>query len=468
MRALRAKRAPGLSSCQSRAVEAFLLGNAPTEVDVGGLILAGVGAYGSSVIAKHPEVASAYPQEAIERLRREYVRSSARHAAIRRVIAKLLGAWREAGIEALLLKGFFLAEYVYDDASWRPYSDVDLAIRSEELSGSDLAQAAAHVATEAGWFVTWRLGEPPRADSLHELSYNGHELMGLYHAALGLSVDVHRRLVHSNARRSFSVRKQERLTDAVWLDAGVAQLEGVEVSVPSPVDAVLIGVITARSWSQDALAIRPSDFLDLKFLFQYGRLTSADVLARSRELRIPRTAGHFLRKCNPETGKLELVAPNALRLFFYDLAIMPERSHRSLERLWWNLVAVPTDLVDIAREVPMVTVSVARARLGWSPFNSGIEVGRRPLDRDTWRRTTFAVRRALQLNGVWPASRPDLALACMYNSLTMRGIAVALKQRGGRLWIEAEGVVPDHSFLGLADRATKRVISRGLAERSEG
>src|SRR5690606_38305783 len=72
-------------------------------------------------------------------------------------VAPLLTALREAGIEALLFKGFHLAEFVYPVPGSRFHSDVDLVLREGGI------EQAGRIARELGWRGTPDPGdEAPR------------------------------------------------------------------------------------------------------------------------------------------------------------------------------------------------------------------------------------------------------------------------------------------------------------------
>src|SRR5690606_11222431 len=87
-----------------------------------------------------PAAGSAHPLVADPRIKRGRLLLAARHATLRRAVVELLDAWRQAGIETLLVKGFYLAEFVYPDPSMRLYSDIDLALRSSDAEPlTDLA-----------------------------------------------------------------------------------------------------------------------------------------------------------------------------------------------------------------------------------------------------------------------------------------------------------------------------------------
>ena len=434
-----------------RALEGYLLTGQVAPGTVDALIEAGLGGYACDRLAGD-DVDSRLGPDDLARLRHAKTLVRARHAVVRQAVAELVSAWERHGIEALLFKGFHLAEYVYPDPSWRSYSDVDVALRSGNADPAALAAGAALVATELGWEVIWHLGEPERVDSVHESAYAGHELMSLRHGRTGLALDVHRRLAHSNVARPRDVSREDAITAAVWDGATSARLCGASVRLPSPVDALLVGVIASRSWSHDGLGVRPSDYLDLQHLVAAGGLSRADVMGRASQLGMSRTVTQFLRRCDPTSGVLSLEAPGQVWRFLFDIWIMSERRHRTLERFWLKVRNLPADAVVVARELPAVTSQVMRYRLGEAArLGHDPAPGTRTLDRQAWRETLFGVRRALQLNGVWARSRPDLALACVYASLARRGYRVTLRSQGEHVWFEHDGVVLDLGVLSVRE-----------------
>lgn len=65
-------------------------------------------------------------------LRPDYLVSLRRHQEIKREIVPLLGAWRAAGLDVLLFKGFQLAEFVYPVPGARFHGDVDVLVRDRK------------------------------------------------------------------------------------------------------------------------------------------------------------------------------------------------------------------------------------------------------------------------------------------------------------------------------------------------
>jgi len=384
------------------------------------------------------------------RLHASRLAAVARHAAIRRATADLVRAWGEVGIDALLFKGFYLAEFVYPEPSWRAYSDVDIALRGRSgVSLSDVARLAAEVAASRGFQVVWRYGEEEELTSHHDHAYDGHELLQLVHVATGVSVDAHRRLVHSNVSLARQSEKGEVLTRRVWEGATVGRLDGAEVYLPAPVDSALVGLIAARSWSGDRYSLRPHDLLDLDMLMRHGAFGKPELLARAADLGIVATTKLFLRRCDPAAGKVELREPSAARAFLFDALLVTERGHRGLAQLSASLTAAPGRAWAVLREVPAVAGAVARWRAGglapmmvpspWEPGVTPPESSVRDLDRRTWRATQMGVRRALKLLGVSANEQPDLALACAYASLLRRGFGVTWHEEAGGAWLEHEG-----------------------------
>ncbi|HXV87374.1 MAG TPA: nucleotidyltransferase family protein, partial [Gemmatimonadales bacterium] len=82
-------------------------------------------------------------------LRPDYLASLARHQEIKAELVPLVAAWRAAGIEVLLYKGFYLAEFIYAAPGARFHGDVDLLVRPEQ------AAAALRLAGELGWGVAF-------------------------------------------------------------------------------------------------------------------------------------------------------------------------------------------------------------------------------------------------------------------------------------------------------------------------
>lgn len=356
------------------------------------------------------------------------------HERNRELVSGLLAAWAEEGIETLLFKGFALAEFVYPDPSWRPYSDVDAAIDERHVA------AAAGVAQDLGWQIVWRAGQDVDVWSHHGSDYFGHELLLLEHPS-GLSIDVHRRLLHNNDNRVPRFAHQERISRAVWAAARRASLEGVTVMLPRDDDAALVGLVLNRYWSGDRYELRATDYLDLARLAADGGLDG--LMRRAAELGCTRTLKAFLGRCDPFRQRLDLTPLGRAAMAALDLELAWEHGHRPLARLPRDLSDLAALLLGIARELPAAyrltreageAPGVPRTRQGAAApapdFPERAPAAGRTLTRELWHSRQAAVRNALKLAaGGRPVERRLLARA-VAESLQRSGIEVDVSYQG--------------------------------------
>lgn len=443
---------------QERYVKDLLVSGLLAQEGVGTVVEAGLAAY---ALDRSGEEGSAVDSHDKALLRSARLLAGVRHAGIKRATSALVRAWHGAGIDTLLFKGFYLAEYVYPEPSWRAYSDVDVAVRSRSgQHPQELAAMAAEIAAANGFDVVWHLGETPSVHSFHDARYNGHELVQLAHSAAGFSVDAHRRLVHSNVSLRRQSGKGETLTRKVWEAAQRAELGGVPIYVPAAVDSALIGLIAARSWSGDRHVLRPHDFLDLEALMRLGGFGRDELLGRAADLGLTATTKLFLRRCDPLAGTLDLTAPSPARVFLYDTLLLGERGHRGLAQASAALLAAPAKTLAVLRELPAVSQQRARLAAGAGPVWSVADTAQvKPLDREVWRSTQRGVRRAMRLQALAPERHGELALACLHGSLARRGYPLDRVEGAGRVWLEYQGRPLPLDLLGVGGRGG--VISSG-------
>jgi hypothetical protein len=402
------------------AIATFMHGGSPAAVPAQTLIDGGLAGY---AVAR----AAAAGVALDGRVKAARVALAGRHLATKRLVADLLGAWLDEGIEVLVFKGFALAEFVYSDPTWRTYSDVDVVL-SAPADGDWAAQTtrAAAVAAARGFKVYGRPEYSDEFDSLHGESYVGPTILHLVHRQTGTNIDVHRRVIHNGHDESRRVALQERITSAVWRDSRSVSLAGVPIRIPSNVDSALVGLILHRTWSTDSSRLRPQDYLDLATLA--SRFEGVDALKRrADELGCSATLRLFLRRCDPETRTLDLRPPNALTRFWYDVLLTPEHGSRTLLVRGHELRHLPKRSLRTFLELSNVAMHLRRWRASPPPTWPAEELpdGTSPLDRETWRLTQFAVRRAFQLNGVaHPERRPEVARAALLYSLRRRGVPV--------------------------------------------
>jgi hypothetical protein len=66
-------------------------------------------------------------------LRTSYLGSAARNMRLYHELGQVLAAFREAAIPVILLKGAYLAKFVYGNIALRPMSDIDLLIKPADI-----------------------------------------------------------------------------------------------------------------------------------------------------------------------------------------------------------------------------------------------------------------------------------------------------------------------------------------------
>ncbi|MFC4455996.1 lasso peptide biosynthesis B2 protein [Deinococcus sonorensis] len=263
-----------------------------------------------------------------------------RQMMTRRTMRALLQAWHEAGIQAVLLKGFALSEWVYRVPGVRPYGDVDVLIRKADLP------AALHAARQLGWH-TDGLEHTPQAwthELAHALSPDGQ-----------VRLDLHRYLTHWHGGRA---RKVQQLTEAVWADSQEVLLDGVPVRMPAIPDLAL-HLALARAWGDDAGQLKPADYPDLQTLMERAQLTPAQLRAHAQRRGAAHTWAAFLTVCNPwrrtfrladnrAALRLQVAATLDGRLLW--LPTLESRVRRAPGLLWRLLRSLP-DVLAIQRQL---------------------------------------------------------------------------------------------------------------------
>ena len=203
-----------------------------------------------------------------------------RQMVLRRNIATLLAAWNAVGVESVLLKGFMLAEFAYPVPGLRPYGDIDILVRPEQLVS--LVQAALAV----GWTDDGYSRRP--AEWTHEIAH-------LYSPDGQIRLELHR---YTCAWDGGPSGKVCRITEQIWQAAESEVLEGVPVRRPSWADCALI-LCLGRSWSGDLGRCKPADYTDLLALSERPGVTRRALARRARELGATHTWRTFLAGCDP-------------------------------------------------------------------------------------------------------------------------------------------------------------------------
>lgn len=366
----------------------------------------------------------------------EFLAAVARHLQFRQAIRPLLAAWHDAGIEALLFKGFHLAEFVYPVQGTRFHTDADVVIHPGQL------RRAAEIAASLGWTGNPDLSGPP-------LPFR-HSAYDVFHPAGSAKVDVQRYVIHAVAPWT---RRQRRLTDAVMARAIRREWEGTTVLLPHPVDAALVCLLVHRAWGSEAWGLKPHDLLDLRYLVDREGVTREALEARAKELGCRRTLALMLDRCDPWRGRFIPGVPTRSEAWRLDLLTLAEHIPVRVERMIVSLSA----LLDVARALPLVLGARRAARrerdlhrlLEWA---SAEPARRAPLSAGSRRRLTRGIRWAAILvpsRGISPCVVRSLAL---YRALRRHGLDVSFvsgeRREGDRIvthaWVEEAGrVLPE-------------------------
>ena len=267
-------------------------------------------------LAKHGLEALAYvrvsPSHPLhERWRDAYLASVATHLATRTTLADLVRAWRERGIEVLLFKGFYLAEFLYASPAERFYRDIDVLV--PEAAASQAVQ----VAVEEGWEVS--------ASRLGVANSNRHSHMEAVLYRQGVKIDLHRFAIHCASRDERTAR---RYTAAAWAASREVAWQGATIRVLDPRDSALMGLVVGRAWSHDDWRLKTPDYRDLELLAERLGLTRDALAARAEELGCPLTLTMVLDRCDPWRRRLDLVPPSEKQRRAWARAVAHERGPR--------------------------------------------------------------------------------------------------------------------------------------------
>ena len=413
----------------------FLTGDARAHPDVADLRAGGVGALAFVRLPEHVARAE---------LRLDFMQTSARHLAVRRAVAPLVGAWGEVGIEALVFKGFHLAEFVYASPAERSYWDVDLVMDPRHV------EAACTIAREQGWQVVWRIGQKEHASAPHGAEYVGHEAAQLRHPEIDVTLDLHRRMAHNTHNRLPFARAQTRITETAWAASRSVEWLGTRIRIVDPRDAVVVGLAVNRGWGSDAWKLKARDYPDFAALIDRYGFTREALLERARELGVPRTLDVFLDRCDPYRGRLHLGPPSWWALRRCNLRVAPERGWVDLERGAMDLGELVAGIFEVAWVVPTVW-RVARRGEQVAPAKGSAGAGsdapasspKPTLRSRTWRSLRRAIHRSMRFLRVPDVRKREVAAHSAHVVLVRRGFAVGLAVTEGGPILTLDGTPLD-------------------------
>ena len=252
------------------------------------------------------------PHPLHDRWRDAYLASVARHLATRAAVADLVRAWRARGIEVLLFKGFYLAEFLYASPAERFYRDIDVLV--PEADGS----LAVQVAVDNRWALT--------ASRLSVANSNRHSHMEAVLDRQGVKIDLHRFAIHCASRDERTAR---RFTAAAWAASREVPWQGTTIRVLDPRDSALMGLVVGRAWSHDDWRLKTPDYRDLEVLAERLGLTRDALAARADELGCPRTLELVLDRCDPWRRRLNLTPPTERQQHAWTRRVVHERGPRA-------------------------------------------------------------------------------------------------------------------------------------------
>jgi signal peptidase I len=106
------------------------------------------------------------PPGVLGRLERMYYANALRHLRFSQALEDVLGAFKEIGIKAIILKGMALATQVYPVAALRQCGDIDVLVEKEDLLRAEEALLGLGYTAQCKSHVEKRFGQQP-----HHLSY---------------------------------------------------------------------------------------------------------------------------------------------------------------------------------------------------------------------------------------------------------------------------------------------------------
>ncbi len=184
---------------------------------------------------------------------------------LERLLFELLGLFREAGIETVLLKGAGLGAAVHRDFTRRPMLDLDL------LVGEGRAEEAWSLARSKGW--RWQADRYPLESYGH-----AHHLPPLTDAfSAGVALEIHTDLWMPD--HPFGLTEQE-----VWSEARILKVRGETVRVPS-LEHQLLHCCIHFAWSHRARSHAWRTFHDVR------ALTAKGMVEWDRLIRAARASG---------------------------------------------------------------------------------------------------------------------------------------------------------------------------------
>jgi hypothetical protein len=308
------------------SLEKFVMGDHDAPISVSVLVNARLAGYAYRTI----------PEDHIlrENLRIPRRNLEIHHQLVKHQLVPLLKLWTDAGIKAMLIKGFWLAEFIYERPGDRGYGDVDVLVPEEQV------QQAIKKAQDLGWKIVFNRITIGNTYSHEEANLTSNDDI--------LTIDLHRYALQSI--QSWGQLHPRRLTKVFWETAIQQSWQGTQVWLPTPVDGLILNLLNrARG---DHWKRRISDLPDTTSITRLG-ISKEQLIARSSELNVQNTIITALETCNPWTNYIDSTVPNLWRrivLYFktsheigiYELETLNYKINLALETIYGLTIMLPT------------------------------------------------------------------------------------------------------------------------------
>jgi len=157
------------------------------------------------------------PQEVMDRLKKTYDRNMASNMYLYAELRRVLEAFNEKGVEVIVLKGAALAETVYGDIALRPFGDLDLIVKKEDLPYAEEVMSTLDYAACGKYSQQW-------------YRKNHHHLSPYIHSDKSIIVEIHWSIIS----HPFHIN-----IDEWWKRARETKIASCKVLIPSPEDMLL-------------------------------------------------------------------------------------------------------------------------------------------------------------------------------------------------------------------------------------
>ena len=199
------------------------------------------------------------PEEVMAKLKKLYYEKGARNRFLYDELSRVLKAFKDAGINAIVLKGAFLAEVIYQNISLRPMNDVDLLIKTGDLQKvkKELVQLMYHSP------------DYPDPTKWHAIHYTNQDK--------NIRIDIHWNIQRLSSPFQIDINK-------FWENAQTFKIAGVETLIFAPEDIlqhlclhldkhlVKIGAICLKWYCDIAEVIRHyGEKINWKYLVQSSK-----------------------------------------------------------------------------------------------------------------------------------------------------------------------------------------------------